>query len=145
LADQEDQERNRYPKRNNDTRGKRNNDNLSDKGQRDYLGSSQNRKLDELIATVGRNLRGKKSRNQQELFNKILHKQLPMHPKSKHTLFECVSFRKSLNAPLPKRDAKKKDNEDDAGDKSEVQDYQHPVNVINVIFGGDSGFPTKRA
>jgi hypothetical protein len=35
--------------------------------------------------------------------------------------------------------------EDDEGDKSGAQGFQEPRNVINVIFGGDSGFPTKRA
>jgi hypothetical protein len=47
--------------------------------------------------------------------------------------------------PLPNKDVKKKDKEDDEGDNSEVQGYQHPANVVNVIFDGDSGFPTKRA
>jgi hypothetical protein len=41
--------------------------------------------------------------------------------------------------------AKKKDKGDEKGDKSEVQGYQDPTNIVNVIFGGDSGFPTKRA
>jgi hypothetical protein len=31
-----------------------------------------------------------------------------MHPKSRHTLFECVSLCKSLNAP-PLQDGKRKD------------------------------------
>jgi hypothetical protein len=39
----------------------------------------------------------------------------------------------------------KKDKEDNEGDKSEAQGYEHPVNVINIIFGGDSNFSTKRA
>jgi hypothetical protein len=60
-------------------------------------------------------------------------------------MFECISLRKSLNAALPDQDGKKKDKEDDEGDKSEAQGYQHPANVINVIFGSKSGFPTTRA
>jgi hypothetical protein len=133
------------PKRNNDNGGKRNNDNFSDKGQRDYLGSSQKRKSDDLIVIVDHNPRGKKSGNQQDQFDKILHKQCPMHPKYKHTLCLCINLRKSLNAPLPDQDGKKKEKEDDELDKSEAQGYQHPANVVNVIFGGDSGFSTKRA
>jgi hypothetical protein len=74
-----------------------------------------------------------------------MHKQCPMHPKSKHTLFKCISLRKSLNKPLPNQDEKKKDKEDDKGDKSEAQGYQHLANIINVIFGGDSSFSTKQA
>jgi hypothetical protein len=66
-----------------------------------------------------------------------------MHPKSKHTLFECISLRKSLNAPLPDQVGKNKDKEDDEGDKSKAHGYQHPANIVNVIFGGDSGFFTK--
>jgi hypothetical protein len=68
-----------------------------------------------------------------------------MHLKSNHLLFECISLRKSLNAPLPNQDAKGKDKEDEEGDKLGAQGFQHPVNVINVIFGGDGGFPTKCA
>jgi hypothetical protein len=50
---------------------------------------------------VERNPHGKKLGNQQDQFEKILHKQCPVHPKSNHTLFQCISFRESLNAPLP--------------------------------------------
>jgi hypothetical protein len=69
-----------------------------------------------------------------------------MHPKARHTLFECVSLRKSLNAPLLPQDGKQKDQEDDdEGDKSGAQDFQDPKNVINIIFYADDGFPSKRA
>jgi hypothetical protein len=94
-ADQEDHERDRFPKCNNDNGGKRNNNNRSNKGQRDYSGSSRKSKPDSLIAAIDRNPRVNKSGNQQEQFDKILHKQCLMHPKSKHTLFECISLHKS--------------------------------------------------
>jgi hypothetical protein len=148
-ADQEDKENERFPKHNN-------NNNHSDKGQRNYSGSSRKRKPDDLVAAIERNLRGKKSGNQQDQFEKILHKQCLMHPKSRHTLFQCISLRnslnaplpdqdeKGLNAPLPDQDEKGKDKEDIEGDKSGVQGYQHSVNVIDIIFGGDGGFSTKR-
>jgi hypothetical protein len=75
-----------------------------------------------------------------------MHKQCPIHPKSRHTLFECVSIRKSLNAPPLPQAGKRKDQEDDEeGDKSGAQDFQNLKNVINVIFGGDGGFPSKHA
>jgi hypothetical protein len=68
-----------------------------------------------------------------------------MHLKSQHTLFECVSLRKSLNAPLLPQAGKQKDQEDDdKGDKSGAQDFQDVKNIVNVIFGGDGGFPSKR-
>jgi hypothetical protein len=69
-----------------------------------------------------------------------------MHPKSRHTLFACVSLHKSLNTPLLPRAGKRKDQEDDdEGDKSWAQDFYDPKNVVNVIFGGDSSFPSKPA
>ncbi|RLN16364.1 hypothetical protein C2845_PM02G16490 [Panicum miliaceum] len=69
-----------------------------------------------------------------------------MHPKSRHTLFKCVSLRKSLNTPPLPQDGKRKDQEDDnEGDKSGAQDLQDPKNVVNVIFGGDGVFPSKCA
>jgi hypothetical protein len=74
-----------------------------------------------------------------------LHKQCPIHPKSRNTLFECVSLRKSLNAPpLPQAGKQKDQEDDDEGDKSWAQDFQDLKNIVNVIFGGDGGFPSKR-
>jgi hypothetical protein len=69
-----------------------------------------------------------------------------MHPKFKHSLFECVSLRKLINTPLPDQDSKRKDQEDDdEGDKSGTKDFQDPKNVVNVIFCRDDSFPSKRA
>jgi hypothetical protein len=59
-ADQEDEENERFPKRNNN---KHNNDNHSDKGQRNYSGSSRKHMPDDLVVVVERNPRGKKSGN----------------------------------------------------------------------------------
>jgi hypothetical protein len=74
-----------------------------------------------------------------------MHKQCPIHLKSRHTLFECVTIHKSLNAPPLPQAGKRKDKEDDkGGDKSRAQDFQDPKNVVNVIFSGDGGFPSKR-
>jgi hypothetical protein len=68
-----------------------------------------------------------------------------MHLKSKHSLFKCVSLRKSLNAPLLDQDGKQKDQRvDDEGDKLGAKDFQDPKNFVNVIFGRDGGFPSKR-
>jgi hypothetical protein len=88
------------------------------------------------------NPRGKKLWNKNTQFKKVIHKQCLIHPKSQHTLFECVTIRKSLNAPPLPQAGKRKDKEDDEeGDKSGAQDFQHPKHVINIIFGGDGGFP----
>jgi hypothetical protein len=53
-----------------------------------------------------------------------MHKQCPIHPKSRHTLFECVTIRKSLNAPPLPQAVKQKDQEDhEEGDKSGAQGF----------------------
>jgi hypothetical protein len=50
-------------------------------------------------------------------------------------LFECVTIRKSLNAPPLPQAGKRKDQEDDEeGDKSGAQDFQDPKNVINITY-----------
>jgi hypothetical protein len=36
---------------------------------------------------------------------------------SKHTLFQCITLRKSLNAPLPDQDGKGKEKENNEGNK----------------------------
>jgi hypothetical protein len=38
-----------------------------------------------------------------------MHKQCPIHPKSRHTFFECVTICKSLNAPPLPQVGKRKD------------------------------------
>jgi hypothetical protein len=96
-ADKEDEENNCFPKRNSDKQS--NGNGHFDKGQRNHSGNPRYRKPDQEVGTVERNPRGKKSGNNDTQFEKVLHKQCPMHPKSRHTLFECVSLRKSLNAP----------------------------------------------
>jgi hypothetical protein len=68
-----------------------------------------------------------------------------MHPKLRHTLFECVSLHKSLNAPpLPQAGKQKDQEDDDEGEKSGAQDFWDLKNIINIIFGRDGGFPSKR-
>jgi hypothetical protein len=132
-VDQEDEENERFPKRNNDKQG--NNNYHSDKGQWNISRNPRKCKPDHEVVTVERNPRVKKSGNNQTQFEKVLHRQCPMHPKSKHSLFECVSLRKSLNVPLPDQDGKRKDQEDDdEGDKSGAKDFQDPKNVVNIIF-----------
>jgi hypothetical protein len=105
-ADQEDEENERFPKCYNDKKG--NNNNHSDKGQWNNSGNPQKLKPDHEVAAVERSPQSKKLGNNQIQFEKVLHKHSPMHPKSKHSLFECVSLRKSLNAPLPDKDGKRK-------------------------------------
>jgi hypothetical protein len=75
-----------------------------------------------------------------------MHKQCSIYLKSRHTLFECVTIRKSLNTPPLPQAGKRKDKEDEiGGDKPRAQDFQDPKNIVNIIFGGDGEFPSKRA
>ncbi|RLM64537.1 putative polyprotein [Panicum miliaceum] len=142
-CDQEDEENDRFPKRNSDKQGSGNIH--FDKGQWNHSGNPRKRKPDQEVVAVERNPRGKKSGNNDAQFEEVLHKQCPMHPKSRHILFECVSLHKSLNtSPLPQGEKRKDQEDDDEGDKSGAQDFQDPKNVANVIFGGDGGFPSKR-
>ena len=67
-----------------------------------------------------------------------------MNPKGNHSLFDCFTLRKSLDAPTPEGTGKKWDKEDDEEDKEGPQGFQQPANVVNVIFSGDSSF-SKRA
>jgi hypothetical protein len=62
-----------------------------------------------------------------------MHKQCSIHPKSRHMLFECVTIRKSLNAPPLPQAGKRNDQEDDEwGDKSGAQDFQAHAEVDPV-------------
>jgi hypothetical protein len=136
-ADQEHEENDRFPKRNHDKQG--NGNGHFDKSQRNYSGNSQKCKPDHEVAAVERNPHSKKSVNNHSDYEQVLHKQCPIHPKPRHTLFECVTIRKSLNAPPLPQAGKQKDKENDkeGGDKSGAQDFQDPKNVVNIIFGGD--------
>jgi hypothetical protein len=83
--------------RNNDKQG--NDNNHFDKGERNNLGNPRKRKPNQEVMAVDRNPRGKKLGSNKAQFEKVLHKRSLMHPWSQHTLFECVTLRKSLNAP----------------------------------------------
>jgi hypothetical protein len=95
--DQEDKENDRFPKRNHNKQS--NGNGHFDKNQRNHSGNTRKCKLDHEVAAVECNPRGKKSRNNNSEYEKVMHKQCPIHPKSRHTLFECVTIRKSLNEP----------------------------------------------
>jgi hypothetical protein len=106
-ADQEDEENDRFPKRNNDKQG--NSNNHFNKGQPNNSSNPQKHKPDQEVMAVEHNPRGKKLGNNQAQFEKVLHKRCSMHPKSQHTLFKFVSLGKSLNAPLLPQYGKRKD------------------------------------
>jgi hypothetical protein len=121
-ADQEDEENDRFPKRNHNKQG--NGTGHFDKSQRNHTGNTQKRKPNHEVAAVERNPCGKKSGNNHSDYEQVMHKQCPIHPKSWHTLFECVTIRKSLNAPpLPQVGKRKNKVDDEGGDKLGAQDF----------------------
>jgi hypothetical protein len=122
-ADQEDEENNRFPKLNHNKQG--NGNGHYDKSQRNHSGNTRKRKPDHQVAVVERNPRGKKSGSNHLDYEQVMHKQCTIHLKSWHMLFECVTIRKSLNAPPLPQAGKRKDKEDDeeGGDKSGAQDF----------------------
>ena len=90
-ADQEEQERDRFPCR-EDNNQKRNGYSRPDKGQRNF---DKKRKPEDIVATIERGQKGKKG-NPQDDFQKLLDRPCPLHPKGIHTILECVNLRKSL-------------------------------------------------
>jgi hypothetical protein len=72
---------------------------------------------------------------------------MPDTPKVSGYTLRVRHHPKITNAPPLPQAGKRKDKEDDeeGGDKSGAQDFQDLKNVINIIFGGDDGFPSKRA
>jgi len=140
-ADEEEQERSRFPRRGNDNNPRHNGDRNNDRSQHN---PNHKRKPDDTVRAVKRSPRGKKQGNQQDTFEKILRKRCPIHPNSNHSMFDCVTLRKSLNAPIPEDIKKGRDKKDDKEDNEGPQRFQQPANMVNVIFGGDSSF-SKRA
>jgi hypothetical protein len=104
VADQEDEDNDRFPKRNSDKQG--NGNGRFDKGQQNHSGNPQKRKLDQEVAAVERNPCGKKSVDNDTQFEKVLHKQCPMHQKSRRTLFECSTSHSTLHL-FPKQESKR--------------------------------------
>jgi hypothetical protein len=140
-ADEEEQERRHFPRRNNDNNGKRNNDRGGPSNQRD---PTCKRKPDDTVGTMDRTHRGRKTEKPQDQFDKILHnKRCPIHPKSNHSMFECLIIGMFIQSLLP--DApKKKQNKEDDDDKKDPDGFQKQENMVNVIFKGDPSF-FKRA
>jgi hypothetical protein len=82
----------------------------------------------------------------QEQFEQLLQKQCPWHPKGKHSAWECFNLCKSLKAPMLEDNQKKKGKnkaDDNQEDKSGGDNLQDASKTVNIIFGSDSGFPSK--
>ena len=118
-ADQEEQERDRFPRR-EDNNQKCNGDSRSDKGQCNF---DKKRKPEDTVATMERGQKDKKG-NRQDDFQKLLERPCPLHTKGKHTILECINLRKSLQQHQLEEDKKKKDKQDDEdGDKDGIMGF----------------------
>jgi hypothetical protein len=145
-SEQEEKMRERFPRR-NDSNLRRPHDNRNDKSQWDYSGPSRKRKPDDLIAAVDRPSRGKKSTTQEE-FEKLLQKKCPWHPGANHAAIDCYHLRRIFsNSRGGKKNTKPVDKEpedDNQGDQGRNAKFQDASKTINIIFGGDGDFGSRR-
>jgi hypothetical protein len=126
--------------------GLRDNDNRADKGQRDFSGSSQKTKPDDLVVAVERPSRGKKSTTQEQ-FEKLLQKKCPWCVNSKHAAIDCFQLKRTFGSPgngKKNKSTAKEPKDEDQEDKSETAKFQDASKTVNVIFGGDEDFCSKR-
>jgi hypothetical protein len=144
-SEQEEKMRERFP-RHTDLNQKRNNDNRANKGQRDFLGSSRKCKPDDLVTAVERPSRGKKSTTQEQ-FEKLLQKKCPWCVNSKHAVIDCFQLKRTFGSPGNGKKSKSTGKEpevEEQEDKSETPKFQDASKTVNVIFGGDEDFCSKR-
>jgi hypothetical protein len=143
-SEQEEKMRERFP-RCEDINLRCPNDNRNDKGQRDFSGPPWERKLDDVITAVDRPSRGKKSTTQEE-FEKLLQKKCPWHPGANHAAIDCYHlWRTFSNSGGGKKNKKPADKEpEDDEDHGRNPMFQDALKVVNVIFGGDEEFGSRR-
>jgi hypothetical protein len=145
-SEQEEKMWERFP-RSQDGNLRRPHDNCNDKSQWDYPGPPQKRKPDDLIAAVDRPSRGKKLMMQEE-FEKLLQKKCPWHPGANHAAIDCYHLRRTFsNSGGGKKDKKpldKKPEDDNQGDQECNPKFQDASKTVNVIFGGDGDFGSRR-
>ena len=82
-ADEEEQERSRFPRRNNDNNGRRHSDRGGPNNQRD---PAHKHKPDDTVGTMDHTPRGKKGDKPQDQFDKILHTQEMSNPPQEQSL-----------------------------------------------------------
>jgi hypothetical protein len=138
--------RERFP-RHQDSNMWRPNDNRNDKGQRDFSGPPRKRKLDDVIVAIDRPSQGKKSTMQEE-FEKLLQKKCPWQPSANHAAIDCYHLRRTFSnsdgGKKSKKPADKDPKDDDQEDHGRNPKFQDASKVINVIFGGDEDFGSRR-
>jgi hypothetical protein len=145
-SEQEKKMRERFP-RLQDSNMRCPNDNRNDKSQRDYSGPPRKRRPDHLIVAVDNPSRGKKLTMQEE-FEKLLQKKCPWHPGANHAAIDCYHLRRifsnSGGGKKNKKPADKDPEDDDQEDPGRNAKFQDASKTINVIFGGDGDFGSRR-
>jgi hypothetical protein len=145
-SEQEEKMREQFPQR-QDSNLRRPNDNRNDKGRRDYSGPPRICKPDDLIAAVDRPSRGKKSTTQEE-FEKLLQKKCLWHQGANHAPIDCYHLRRTFSnsggGKKNKKPAGKKPKDDDQEDQGRNPKFQDASKTVNVIFGGDGDFGSRR-
>jgi hypothetical protein len=90
---------------------------------------------------------GKKSTTQEE-FEKLLQKKCPWHPGANHAAIDCYHLRRMFNnsgsGKKNKKSADKEPEDDDHDDQGRNLKFQDASKVVNVIFGGDEDFSSRR-
>jgi hypothetical protein len=132
-SEPEEKMRERFPRR-NDSNLTCPNDNRTDKSQQDYSGPSRKCKPDDLVVAMDHPSRGRKTTMQEE-FEKLLQKKCQWHSGANHAAIDCYQLRRTSD---------KEPEEDDQGDKSHSAKFQDASKTINVIFGGDEDFSSRR-
>jgi hypothetical protein len=96
---------------------------------------------------VDRTSRGKKSTTQEE-FEKLLQKKCPWHPGANHAAIEYYHLRRTFsNSGGGKKNKKLVDKEpEDDGQEDQGRNvkFQDASKTVNIIFGGDGDFGSRR-
>jgi hypothetical protein len=74
-------------------------------------------------------------------------KKCPWHPGANHAAIDCYHLWRTFSNPSSNKKNKSADKEpdkDDQGDKSHNAKFQDASKTINVIFGGDEEFSSRR-
>jgi hypothetical protein len=145
-SEQEEKMPEQFP-RHQDSNLRRPSNNRNDKGHRDFLGPPWKRKLDDIIAAIDRPSWGKKSTTQEE-FEKLLQKKCPWHPGANHAAIDCYHLRRMFSnsggGKKNKKPADKEPEDDDQEDHGRNLKFQDALKVVNIIFGGDEDFGSRR-
>jgi hypothetical protein len=84
----------------------------------------------------------------QEEFEKLLQKRCPWHPGANHAAIDCYHLRRMFSnsggGKKNKKPADKEPEDDDQEDHGRNPKFQDASKVINVIFGGDEDFGSRR-